>query len=173
MRAPPEARTLSDSRRGGSGAGAARRHAVQMKEEPALEAAEKLARVMDRGYVDPLLGLLLPGAGDVIGAVLGLYPVLLAWRRGAPRGLLARMILNLAVDMLGGAVPIIGDIWDFFFRAHTRNLALLRARLVEGEVRPSARDAFVVAGAILAFLIALAAPIALLWWAIASLVHSS
>jgi hypothetical protein len=140
-----------------------------MKEEPALKAAETLARVMDRRYVDPLLGLFLPGAGDVISAVLGLYPVLLAWRRGAPRGLLARMILNLAVDMLGGAVPIVGDIWDFFFKAHSRNLALLRARLVEGEVRATAGDNLVVVAAVLVFVIALAAPIALLVWAVAAL----
>jgi hypothetical protein len=138
-----------------------------MNQEPTLRAAETLARVMDRRYVDPLLGLLLPGAGDVIGAVLGLYPVALAWRRGAPGGLLARMILNLAVDLVGGSVPILGDIWDFFFRAHSRNLALLRARLVDGQVRGTAGDTLVVVVAMLAFVAALAAPIAVLWFAIA------
>jgi hypothetical protein len=144
-------------------------HHQPMKPDPALEAAEKLARIMDRMHLDPLLGLVLPFAGDVIGAGLGLYPIWLAWRRGAAKALLARMLLNLSVDMLGGSIPILGDVWDFFFRAHTRNLALLRARLVEGEVRSSPRDALVVTAAALAFLIALAAPIVLLVLAISAL----
>src|SRR4030095_7158213 len=79
-------------------------------------------------FVDPLLGLLLPGIGDLLSAALGLYPVFLAWQRRAPKSLLARMILNLAADAAGGAIPVLGDIWDFLFRAHARNLALPRAR---------------------------------------------
>ena len=118
---------------------------------------------MDGFFLDPLLGLFLPGAGDLIGAALGLYPVLLAWRRGAPGILIARMLLNLSVDMLSGAVPVIGDIWDFFFRANTRNLALLRDRwTAAGEVRSAPRDALIVAGAMGAFVIALAAPVLVL-----------
>ena len=133
-----------------------------MKSDPALEAAEKIARVMDTHYVDPLLGLFVPWVGDVLSAALGLYPVVLAWRRGAPRGLIARMLLNLTVDLLGGSVPVIGDIWDFFFRAHSRNLALLRARSADGEVIPSKRDGLVVVGALALFLLALAVPIVLI-----------
>ncbi len=130
--------------------------------EPALVAAEKIARVMDGFHLDPLIGLFAPWLGDVLSAFVGLYPVALAWRRGARKGLLARMLLNLSVDLVAGAVPVIGDVWDFFFRAHSRNLALLRARLVQGEVVSSRRDAWVVAGAVVVFLAALAVPIALL-----------
>ena len=128
-----------------------------------LVVAERMARVMDGFFVDPLLGLFLPGAGDLVGAALGLYPVWLAWRRGAPRVLIARMLLNLSVDMVTGAVPVVGDIWDFFFRANTRNLALLRQRWTPaGEVRSSPRDALIVAGAAGVFLLALVAPVLLL-----------
>lgn len=137
--------------------------------DPALEAAEKLAHLMDQRYLDPVLGLLLPWAGDVISAGLGLYPVALAWRRGAPRGLLARMLLNLGIDLLGGAVPVAGDVWDFFFRAHSRNLALLRARSAGGTVVSSPRDGLVVVGAVLVFLAALALPVVLLIAAIAAI----
>jgi hypothetical protein len=135
----------------------------------ALEAAETIARWMDRRYLDPLLGLILPGAGDLLGAGLGLYPLLLAWRRGAPRALLARMLLNLSVDMLGGSVPVVGDVWDFFFKAHSRNLDLLRARTLEGEVASSPRDTLVIIGAAAVFLLALAVPIALLVLAVSAL----
>jgi hypothetical protein len=129
--------------------------------DPELAAAAALARWMDDRFLDPLLGLFLPGAGDVLGTILGIYPVWLAWRRGAPMALLARMLLNLAVDALGGAVPIVGDIWDFLFRAHARNLALLEARASGGEVRGRPTDALVVAGAALLLVAALAAPIVL------------
>jgi hypothetical protein len=127
-----------------------------------LRAAESLARWMDRRWLDPILGFVLPGAGDLVSSALGLYPVALAWRRGAPKVLIARMLLNLSVDMLGGAVPVLGDLWDFFFKAHSRNLELLRARYAGPVVRSRGRDYLVVAGAALLFLVALAAPITLL-----------
>ena len=116
-----------------------------------------LARWLDGRFVDPLLGLVLPGIGDVLGSALGIYPIFLAWKRQAPRTLLARMLLNLAVDALGGA--IVGDLWDFLFRAHTRNLALLQARTGQGPVKSRPTDTLVVIGAALALLAALAAPL--------------
>jgi hypothetical protein len=130
----------------------------------ALAAAETLARWLDGRFVDPLLGLLLPGFGDLLGSALGLYPVLLAWQRRAPKALLARMLLNLAADAAGGAIPVLGDIWDFLFRAHARNLALLRARSGGGAVRAHWSDTLVVGGALLLFVAALAMPVLAVVW---------
>jgi hypothetical protein len=153
--------------------GGAREQRVAVR-DPALAAAERIARVMDGLHLDPILGLLVPWAGDLLGAGLGLYPLVLAWRRGAPGSLLARMLLNLTVDLVSGAVPVVGDVFDFFFRAHRRNLDLLRARLrpesttataaTDGRsmIRGSGRDALVVAGALALFLGALALPVVLL-----------
>jgi hypothetical protein len=129
------------------------------RRDPALDAAAGLARWMDGRFIDPLLGLVLPGVGDLIGGALGVYPVLLAWRRRAPKALLARMLLNLAIDTLGGAIPVLGDIWDFLFRAHARNLALLRARSRDGEIRSRPSDVLVLIAAVLLFLAALAVPV--------------
>jgi hypothetical protein len=70
------------------------------------------------------------------------------------------MLLNLGVDAATGAVPVLGDIWDFFFKAHSRNLALLRARSEGRQVRSRWSDAFVLAMAALALLVALAVPVA-------------
>lgn len=130
----------------------------------ALEAATTLARWLDHRFIDPLLGLLLPGVGDLLGSALGMYPVLLAWQRGAPKSLLARMILNLAADAAGGAIPVLGDVWDFLFRAHARNLELLRARAREGAVHGHWTDALVVGGALLVLLAALAMPVMAAVW---------
>src|SRR5262245_41508332 len=123
------------------------RRAEPVPRDDALEAATTLARWLDHRFVDPLLGLFIPGVGDLIGSALGLYPVLLAWRRRAPKALLARMLLNLAADAAGGAIPLLGDVWDFLFRAHARNLALLRARAEGGAVRGHWSDTLVVASA--------------------------
>ena len=130
----------------------------------ALAAAETLARWPDHRFVDPLLGLLLPGVGDLLASALGLYPVLLAWQRRAPKALLARMLLNLAADAAGGAIPVLGDVWDFLFRAHARNLALLRARAAGGAVRSHWSDTLVVGGALLVFVAALAVPVLATVW---------
>jgi hypothetical protein len=138
-------------------------HPPRATRDPAIEAAATLARWLDGRFVDPLLGLVLPGLGDVLSSALGIYPIYLAWRRQAPRSLLARMLLNLAFDALGGAVPIVGDIWDFFFRAHARNLALLQSRQRDGgQVKSRPVDTLIVVAAVLALLAALAAPLVLL-----------
>jgi hypothetical protein len=107
---------------------------------------------------------MLPGVGDLLGSALGLYPVFLAWQRRAPKALLARMLLNLAADAAGGAIPILGDVWDFLFRAHARNLALLQARARDGAVRGHWSDTLIVGAALLVFVAALAAPVLAVVW---------
>ena len=82
------------------------------------------------------------------------------------------MILNLAADTAGGAIPVLGDVWDFLFRAHARNLALLRARAAAGEVRARWTDGFVVGGALLVLLIALALPVVVAVWLGRALIHA-
>jgi hypothetical protein len=127
--------------------------------DPAVAVAAKLARWLDGRFVDPLLGLLLPGVGDLITGALGVYPILLAWRARAPKALLARMFLNLSIDALGGAVPVLGDIWDFMFRAHAKNLALLQSRSRNGGLQSRPSDVLVLIGAVVMFLTALAVPV--------------
>jgi hypothetical protein len=144
----------------------------QEEHDRALEVAGTLARWLDGRFIDPLLGLLLPGVGDLLGSALGLYPVLLAWRRRAPKALLARMLLNLAADAAGGSIPIIGDVWDFFFRAHARNLDLLRSRSRAGDVHGRWTDTLVIGGALLALVVALVAPIVVAVWATHAIVRA-
>lgn len=74
--------------------------------------------------VDGIVGLV-PGLGDLLGGLFSLYIVVEAARVGVPRGLLARMGWNIALDTLIGEVPILGDLFDIAFKANIRNLALL------------------------------------------------
>jgi uncharacterized protein DUF4112 len=116
---------------------------------PDIERARTLARVLDHYMVDPLLGFLLPGAGDLVGSLLGLYMVGVAVRRRMSPVIIARMLLNLALDAAIGAVPVLGDIADFAFKANRRNLALLEDRRATG--RATGRDWLAVVGALAVF----------------------
>lgn len=74
--------------------------------------------------LDALFGLV-PGLGDLAGAVVAVYALHVARRLRAPSEIQLHMLSNIALDALIGSVPIIGDIFDFVFKAQTRNLALL------------------------------------------------
>ena len=115
--------------------------AVGTPDESRLRRLDKLSQLLDtailipgtrfRVGLDGLLGLI-PGVGDTIGAVFSTYIILEAARLGFAKGTLLRMIGNVAVETLVGAVPILGDIFDIAWKANVRNLALLRAH--RGEI---------------------------------------
>jgi hypothetical protein len=135
-------------------------------EDAEIARVRTLVRVLDHYLVDPLLGLLLPGIGDLIGSLLGLYVVVVAARRRMSPVIVARMLLNLALDAGIGAIPIAGDIADFAFKANEKNLALLEARHATARATP--RDWLAVIGALAAF----AAVIGLIGYAIVALVRA-
>ena len=132
------------------------------KEDRELARAATLVRWLDGRYLDPLIGLLLPELGDLLTAVAGLYLVVVAVRRKTGAVVIARMLLNLGLDALMGAVPLIGDLADFFYRANTRNLALLRER---GSGRPARLGDWLAVGGAAVFLLgALLLPWVLIVW---------
>ena len=105
-----------------------------MKQPPGLDHLAALTRLLDRAFrvpgtqwrfgLDAIIGLI-PGLGDIVGSLVGAYSLWIAQRIGAPGAVQARMVLNLAVDGIVGLVPLAGDLFDFAFKAHSRNLALL------------------------------------------------
>jgi hypothetical protein len=78
--------------------------------------------------VDAVLGLI-PGIGDVAAAAPALYLVWRAHALGVPRSLVLRMLGNVGIDTLVGSVPIAGSVFDVYFKASRRNVALLRRHL--------------------------------------------
>src|SRR6476469_9974925 len=78
--------------------------------------------------IDPIMGLL-PGAGDLLGTVFSGYIVLEAALLGLPRASLVRMVVNILLDELVGTVPVVGDWFDFAWKANTKNMQLLEAHL--------------------------------------------
>lgn len=63
--------------------------------------------------------------GDLATVAISLHLVRCAHTLGADGRLASRMVLNVLVDALLGSIPIIGTIFDVFFRANERNLKLL------------------------------------------------
>ena len=77
---------------------------------------------------DAIIGLV-PGIGDLAGAVISGYIVVSAAKLGVPRGAQARMVANIGLETLIGAVPLVGDLFDMAFRANLRNVALIERHL--------------------------------------------
>lgn len=96
--------------------------------ERLLEGLFTIPGTNQRVGLDAIVGLV-PVAGDVITAAMGLYLVWEARNLGLPRWKLWRMIGNVALDSAAGAVPIAGDAFDFLFRSNRRNLKIVRRHL--------------------------------------------
>jgi hypothetical protein len=106
--------------------------------EGAVARMEALARLMDGAFVLPgtniRLGLdaivgLVPVAGDVISGIISSYLIWEARQLGAPKWLIARMMANTLLDTTIGAIPVVGDAFDIFFRANMKNMELLRRHM--------------------------------------------
>lgn len=99
-----------------------------------LQRLRTVAMVMDtaiaipgtniRFGADSLLGLV-PVAGDFAGALVGLAIVNEARRLGVPGHKMGRMIANIGLDTLVGAVPLLGDVFDVYFKSHRRNVQIV------------------------------------------------
>jgi hypothetical protein len=112
--------------------------------------------------LDSIIGLI-PGVGDLVGGAFSLYIILEAASLGAPRSLLARMGWNVAIDVLVGAVPLLGDLFDAGWKANVRNLALLERQVHRpGESARANRRFVMLVGIVLLFLLAGAATLTVL-----------
>lgn len=136
----------------------------------------KLVRLMDDAIVipgtnirigwDAILGFILPAAGDAMTAVSQVALLIAAVRARAPGIVLARMVLNVAVDALFGSVPLVGDLFDLGFKANRKNLELLdRLQHTPADHGRSRTADYAVLGIAIACVLALiAAPFVLLTW---------
>jgi hypothetical protein len=110
--------------------------------------------------LDSVVGLI-PGVGDLASAAVGAWIILEASRFRLPGVVLARMVVNTVVDLVIGAVPLIGDLFDVVFKSNTRNLALFRRHATDPGASTTEHRLFL-AGLALIF-------IGLLWLAVVAL----
>lgn len=93
--------------------------------------------------IDPIIGLI-PGVGDIVAALVGGWVIAEAARFGIPRIVLARMVVNLLVDLAIGLVPIIGDLFDIVSRSNSANLELFRRHALDPDASTAGHRAFFV-----------------------------
>lgn len=126
------------------------RGAELLDHQAEIDGLDRLAEMLDSRYRVPVFGWrfgwdailgLVPGAGDVLVALPAAYLIWRAHHMGLPRSALAEMAGNVALDTAVGSVPVLGSIFDVYFKANRRNFAVLKrhlneAQLVEAQRRP-------------------------------------
>jgi len=123
------------------------------------ELAEQIAWLMDSSIrigpisigLDGLIGLI-PGLGDVVTNVMSALIIVRAMQHGVHKAAILRMLLNLGIDTAVGSVPVVGDFFDFAFKANSKNIQIYRQSL-SGERKPHRDWLFVTL--VVAFLIAM------------------
>ncbi len=144
------------------------------------ENLDVLSRVLDTWFrvpgtkirfgVDGIVGFV-PGIGDLLGGMASCIIVLAAYFRGVPLITIARMVANLAIEVVAGLVPVLGNLFDIGWRANRRNYHLLEQTLAAPR-RDTARD-WVFMGLLgLGLLLLAMLPFLLLLWLGGSLLHS-
>ncbi|HEY0563944.1 MAG TPA: DUF4112 domain-containing protein [Terriglobales bacterium] len=137
------------------------------------ESLDQLATILDECFhipgtrfrigVDAIVGLI-PGVGDLIGGLLSFIIVGAAWARGIPKVGLLRMMVNVALDVVVGALPFLGDAFDAYWKVNRRNFNLLMA--YQRTAQPNkqiVRDwLFLLLLAVVGFVI-VCAPLAVIW----------
>lgn len=107
-----------------------------------LKWVERIAYLFDEQFripgtkfkfgIDPIINLL-PVAGDAVGFMVGAALVLTMAKHGVSRKVLILMMFNLMLDGLIGSIPFVGQVFDFYYKANTRNIKLLKEHYEEGK----------------------------------------
>jgi Domain of unknown function (DUF4112) len=113
-------------------------YAASQEKQARLRRVSRLSRLLDewmripgtsyRVGLDSLIGLV-PGVGDAAGAFLSSYILYEAIKLGVPTTTLVRMVGNIALETLVGAIPLVGDVFDMAWKANKKNVALIHAAL--------------------------------------------
>ncbi len=110
------------------------------KDIPDLKWVDRITRVMDSNFripgtsfrfgLDPILGLV-PGLGDATSLAISGALIYYMAKHGASRKVVIMMLGNVALDAIFGSIPILGNVFDFFYKANTRNIRLLKKHYAE------------------------------------------
>ena len=120
--------------------------------------------------LDGIVGFI-PGIGDIISGIASCVIIFAAWARGVSYVTLARMLTNWGIEVLLGAVPVLGNLFDIGWKANRRNYKLLTSSLADprGERR---RSWLFFAGLCLLMVALLVLPLFLFGWISAHLFHA-
>jgi hypothetical protein len=113
--------------------------------------------------LDGLIGLV-PGLGDILGGLASSLLVVAAWVRGVPSITLVRMVVNIAIEVLLGTIPLFGDLFDIAWKANRRNYALIVRHLEQSRKQTWKDWVFLLLIAVTLAAIFLAPILLLLWF---------
>ena len=109
---------------------------------PALQSFERIAKLLDSKFeipgtgirfgLDPLLSLM-PVLGDLITLIISSMLIYTMHNHGASRKVVVKMMLNAGLDTIIGAIPLVGTVFDVFYRSNERNVKLLKEHYLEGK----------------------------------------
>jgi hypothetical protein len=148
---------------------------------PSNRDLELLARWMDSAFRIPGLGWrfgwdvilgLFPGAGDFATSLVSIYIFAAASRYGVSRFTVARMALNIVIDLIVGAIPFVGDAFDVYWKSNQRNVELLRRHVGAGPAEAkklTTSDRLFVAGLAMVILAVLIGSIVVAYWIASSI----
>jgi hypothetical protein len=145
-----------------------------------LAALRRMQHLLDEAYRvpgtnikfgwDALVGLV-PWVGDLTTALMACGMIVQAHQMRVPRVVQLRMIVNVAVDMFIGLVPLFGDVADVFWKSNKKNFALLERHAMP-NARPTAGDWVFVTTAVSAVLLIAIAPLVMVYWIVHSMMRS-
>ncbi|TCD00517.1 DUF4112 domain-containing protein [Pedobacter psychroterrae] len=137
---------------------------MQMNDTNKFPLLSRISYLMDEQFrfpgtkfrfgLDPILNLI-PIAGDMAGLVVSAGLLLAMAKKGASNKLVVLMSLNILLDATIGAIPIIGQLFDFFFKANSRNIKLMKEHYLEGKHQGSGKNVVVTVVVILIVLFCL------------------
>jgi len=132
-----------------------------------LDSAFEIPGTSYRVGLDPIIGLV-PWIGDLVSPLFTIAILWQAREMALPRVVQLRMVVNVAIDTLVGAIPLAGDLFDFAWKANDKNMALLERHAFSSR-GASAGDWLFVAGVIVAVLLIAVAPFAIAVWVLNSI----
>ncbi|MGK7396694.1 MAG: DUF4112 domain-containing protein [Candidatus Cyclobacteriaceae bacterium M3_2C_046] len=131
---------------------------------PDFSFVEKVSKLMDAKYnlpgtkfkfgLDPIIGLI-PFVGDSVTFAISSGLVLIMVKNGASGKVVVKMIINVLLDTIIGSIPLLGSVFDFFYKANTRNVRLLKEHYEHGKHQGSGLKIIVVTSIVLLVLFAL------------------
>ena len=120
--------------------------------------------------LDGIVGVI-PGIGDIIGGIASCIIIIAAWARGVSYVTVARMVTNVAIEVVVGSIPVLGDMFDIAWRANRRNYALLVGS-VEDPRKHTLQSWLFLGGVCLVLAALVLLPMLLLTWVFGSLMHA-
>lgn len=144
--------------------------------KPNLKWIRRISRLLDSKFtipstsikfgIDPLIGII-PGLGDLSSYIVSLIIIYTTKQKGGSGKLITIMMINSSIDALVGSIPILGTIFDVWYKANVRNLKLAQEHFEEGKHQGSGKGLLFLI--ILLVVLIITALIYLAWWALVEL----